>query len=165
MHPQNARSHSPSPEYSWEGNLPLRGSLRGPLKTSENLKKPPKTSEDPRSQRLSQRQISLSEALGPVAPTHLSLKLSPRIIFFSTSLDDVRIYVLSPWRDDSGPQSISFLLHLQWQWGGAWEDWNTLKQIRCLAARLCQEAWRTATSNKADQRNQPPDPNCNSSCL
>ena len=60
-----------------EGNLPLRGSLRGPLKTSEtplnasgNLQKP---SENPLSQRPSQRQISLSEALGPVAPIHLPL--------------------------------------------------------------------------------------------
>ena len=44
-------------------------------KNSENLWKPLKTSENPPSQRpsqrLSQRQISLSEALGPVAPIHL----------------------------------------------------------------------------------------------
>ena len=58
----------------------MRGSLRGPLKiseislkTSENLKKTPqKTSENP-------RQISLSEALSPVGPIHLPLKLSPSL--------------------------------------------------------------------------------------
>ena len=93
-------------ESLWEGNLPLRGSLRGPLKPSEkslktsqkslkiseNLLKPLKISKNlweplkklwkspsqRPSQRLSQRQVSLSEALGPVAPILLPLKLSPR---------------------------------------------------------------------------------------
>ena len=71
-------------ESLWEGNLPLRGSLReplknlwNPLKTSKTLWKPLETSENPPSQRPSQRQISLSEALGPVATIHLPLKLSP----------------------------------------------------------------------------------------
>ena len=62
-------------ESLWEESLPLRG----PLKISENLWKPLetfwkplKTSENPPSQRPSQRQISLSEALGPVAPSRVA---------------------------------------------------------------------------------------------
>ena len=54
----------------WEG---LWEDLCKPLK---NLWKPLKISEDPPSQRPFQRQISLSKALGPVAPSHLPLKLS-----------------------------------------------------------------------------------------
>ena len=60
--------------------MPLRGSLRGPLKTSEKslktskkLSKPLKTSDNPSFQRPS----PLSEALGPVAPIRLPLKLPP----------------------------------------------------------------------------------------
>ena len=60
-------------ESLWEGNLPLRGSLRGSLKTSGKcLRAPLKISENHPSQRPSQRQISLSEALGPVAPNRVS---------------------------------------------------------------------------------------------
>ena len=52
-------------------------SILKPLKISQNLSK---ISEKPPSQRPSQRQISLSEALGPVAPIVLPLKLSPSLL-------------------------------------------------------------------------------------
>ena len=83
-------------ESLWERNLPLRGPLKTsekslknsanfwkPLETSKNLSKPLNTLSKPSlseaCQRPSQRQISLSEALGPVAPILLPLKLSPQV--------------------------------------------------------------------------------------
>ena len=63
------------PESLWEGNLPLRGALKiskNLWKPLKNFWKPLKASENPPSQRPSQRQISHSEALGPVAPNRVA---------------------------------------------------------------------------------------------
>ena len=60
----------------WEG---LWEDLWKPLKISDNLRKPlKKTSKT--SENLWPSQSSLSEALGPVAPIHLPLKLSPILV-------------------------------------------------------------------------------------
>ena len=75
-------------ESLWEGNLPLRGSLRGRvfrgfqgvqrfLEVFRDFSEGFQRSSQRPSQRPSQRQISLSEALSPVAPNRVALELSP----------------------------------------------------------------------------------------
>ena len=64
-----------------------------------------KTSENPPSQRPSQRQISLSEALSPVAPIHLPLK----------TLSESLVQKLAFWRcfrKLSGPSQVQAQLML-----------------------------------------------------